>query len=518
MKTISTLIISIFLFSSTYSQEYYGGPNGKKLDWVLYYLNEFYVDSTDLDVLTENAIRSMFKELDPYSVYQSKEEIKKQFQNDNGIKEVGIGVTIYNLNGEVIITYIEKDSPAGKTTLAKGDIIQGVNNRLTKNLTIDQIYKMLNGEKDTDIALLVKKPSRDIVTIKMKRGNVAYKSVTAKYMLSKDLGYIKLTSFTLKTVEEFNLALQSLSGCKNLIIDMRANRGGVVDAAYGLADMFLEKDKQIYSKEGKSIENEKYYSTEKGTFKKGGVIALIDGYTASASEIFLGALQEWDRCLIMGTPSFGKGLIQQSYKLEDSSAVRLTIGRYKTPTGRYLQRPYQSEGPWINKNVNIIPQSGDMRKVNIPTDITTKTFGGRTIIKDDGGIHPDIYKVNETEISPMLDILYATGLLYDFGVSYFYTNLQIGSNINRNTLLDDGILRANLRSYLQQKIAAGYTQLNPLPNQFSDFTIAQLRSWITSLQGSNDDYYREFNKEDYIVKYATQLLEEQRLNEMGIKK
>lgn len=499
MKIILSLILSVCFTIVLTGQEYYGGENGKKLDWVLYYLNEYYVDSTDSDALTENAIRSMFTTLDPYSVYQSKEEINKQMQNDNGIKEVGIGATLYNLNGEVLITYITPESPADNTNIEKGDIIQAINNKSVDGQTINEIYSILNGEANTEVTLLIKKPNLEIHTIPLTRNDVAYKSVTAKHMITKNTGYIKLSSFTLKTIEEFKAAFGVLHNVKNLVLDLRGNRGGVVDAAYELADLFLDGNKVIYSKEGKSIENESYKSTNNTILRKGKVVVLTDGNTASASEIFMGALQEWDRCLIIGEPSFGKGLIQQSYSLEDSSAVRLTIGRYRTPTGRNLQRAYDSAGPWINRNVKNIPISGILAESNIPVELTSKSKGGRMIVKDDGGIHPDIYKLNDTPRSSLLKKLYETGLLYDYAVTYFYNSRK--NNISKLNSTDAELTK-DLHEYLLKKVSQGYTQLLPLNDRFENFTIVQLKSWITSLFGSNDDYYQKFNSEDRLVQHA----------------
>lgn len=516
MKPTFTLGLFLLISLSLHGQKYFGGENGKKFDYILYYLDEYYVDSTDNDSLTEVAIISMLKTLDPYSVYQSKEEIKKQMQRDSGVKEVSVGITVYNLNGQPIITYIEEDSPAGKSTISKGDILVSIDDVPTDDLLINDIYKKLRGTANSEVKLTLLKPNQQQKEVVLQRGNVAYNSITAAYNVTDQIGYIKLSSFTLKTIEEFENTIKQLNKPEHLILDLRGNRGGVVDAAYALADKFLGQGKLIFSKVGKSFENESHTSTSNGEYKKGKVIILTNGVTASASEIFTGALQDWDRALIIGKPSFGKGLIQQSYKLDDSSAVRLTIGRYNTPTGRSLQRPYNAQAPWINNNKTSLDNNGFINPSTIPNEVLGKTKGGRPIISDNGGIHPDIFEERDIEKPVFLQKLFDTALLYDFAVNIFYANMKDG-NINAHLELNEEDLEQLLRSYIDKKVELGYTQLLPIPNTISTVTMTQLRSWLYSLFDNYDGYYNIYNSVDPVFQKAIESMNNNTMKRIKIK-
>jgi len=335
------LVIGLFHSISSAQEKYYGGANGKKLDWVMYYLNENYVDSTDNDLLADIAIRRIVEELDPYSSYQSKQEFIDQTNKDQGFSSKGAGFNFYLLNGtQVIVTHITKNGPAEKAGLRKGEQIVNINGVAVQGKSHSQIDALINDATNDILTLNYFDKQKQFKTIAFTKENLPYYSIDSHYMLTDKIGYIKISRFNLNTMAEFNPALKGLiqQGMKELVLDLRGNYGGVKDQAVELADVFLKGNKLIHYAEGQNLSREDYLSTENGEFQKGKLLLLVDKNTASASEIFVAALQDWDRCLVMGTETFGKGLVQQSFGLGDSSALRLTIGRYYSPTGRSLQR------------------------------------------------------------------------------------------------------------------------------------------------------------------------------------
>ena len=381
------LFAPFFLTTSLQAQEptYYGGEAGKKLDWTVFYLNSHYVDSTDAERLTELAIIRMLQELDPFSKYQSKKQLDEQQKADQGIKNDGIGIKYYVINDTATITFIDAEGPSFSAGLLKGDKILAINGTNTVGQNFPFIDAQIIADRGRIINFKIRRNGQ-IRNISVTSEALFAASLDAGYKIVDNIGYIKLNRFTLKTFGEIEKAITDLKnqGAIHLIIDLRYNRGGVVKGATDLANQFLSDNKLIMSSEGQGFPKNEVFSTNEGFFKKGKVVILTNTSTASASEIFTGAMQEWDRALVMGEVTYGKGLIQQSYLLGDSSAVRLTIGRYYTPTGRILQRPYQydTQNDWLFQNIaNAIYHEGKTIALDPPPGYLWKTKGVRSIVR-----------------------------------------------------------------------------------------------------------------------------------------
>ena len=318
--------------------------NEIKIKRLIDFIQRDYVDSVNTDQLLDGAITKILSKLDPHSVYIPKENLQSVTENMQGAF-VGIGVQFRMIKDSITVMQPMKGGPSIKAGIKAGDRILTSNSDTlyNKRLSNNQIMKFLKGKPDTEIDLQVYRKTNDsLFTVKIIRSKVAIKSVDVSYMINDSIGYIKLDRFARTSYNEFKTALSKLlqKGMTDLVLDLRGNGGGYLDIANQIVDEFLEKGKLIvFTKNNKGQINESF-ATSKGSFKKGGLYVLIDQNSASASEIVAGALQDNDKGVTIGRRSFGKGLVQEELDLGDGSAVRLTVARYFTPTGRSIQKPY----------------------------------------------------------------------------------------------------------------------------------------------------------------------------------
>jgi len=500
---------------------YYGGDAGKKLDWAMFYLRKHYVDSTDNNRLAEIALRSILKELDPFSFYQTKEALEKQQQADEGIQEEGIGVSLYPLAGKAMIIDVVEGGAADKIGLKKGDFIVAVNGKSVVGARMDTIANRIKGP-DSTIVNLTYERNNSPKNLVIQRGPVPLHSVDAFHTLPNDVGYIKIGRFNFLTVPEFQEALATLKteGIKNLILDLRHNLGGVVDASVGLADEFLKGKKLVIFTHSHNSEREEYYTEKQGGFEEGRLVILMNQNTASASEIFTAAMQDWDRALVIGQSSYGKGLIQQSYLLGDGSGMRITIGRYYTPAGRNIQDPHYKNTEWLSPYLKDLPTNGYTNFLPIPETKRYTTRNGRKLFTNQGGITPDIY------VAPKVDTYYSqlnnAGLLFGFAMNYaslqrpaLKRRFTSGAAYETNTAIDQEISDAFL-DYTQTEInRRGYAiQLQPIvPKNM----LHSLKGWIGAQVWDNNTYYGVFNQSDPVILRALESLEDGAFKDFGLK-
>lgn len=516
------LLILPFAINGQDQDKYYGGDNGKKLDWVMYYLTENYVDSTDNDFLADIAIKRIVEELDPYSVYQTKKELEDQNNKDNGFAPKGIGFNYYLLDGtRPIVTHITIGGPADKVGIKKGFQLHTINNKSLAGKNYNQISEMLHDEKDESLTLLFFDHDNNMNTYLLVKDNLPYYSVESGYMLTSKIGYIKISRFTQKTMEEVlaKIAALTYEGMENLVIDLRGNSGGVKDQAIQLADNFLNENKLIHTAEGFNIEKEDHNSTSKGSFKNGKLVILTDKWTASASEIFTAALQDWDRALVLGKPTFGKGLIQQSYKLGDGSAIRLTVGRFYTPQGRPLQKPMGEN--WFDEFKNSVPENGYISQMAIPSEYMSKTKGNRKIVAGKGGIFPDIY-FNQPEPDMRAFNRYNDGgYIYGFASYYVAGNRKTitqrfsNSTQFRNDMAIDRELSEAFREYIAFN---GFAEAKD-PKDFGTprVVIDKVKAWMAGQIWDDNAYYELTNNYDPIIAKAIEVLNDETFKTFRIK-
>lgn len=379
-------------------------PDEEKLKTMLGLIQSEYVDDISLDSIMEGTYAGLMDMLDPHSVYIPASDVEGVTDELEGSFS-GVGVSFQIISDTVNIIEIVPGGPAETVGLKPGDKILKANGvDLTgQNATNENVYKNLRGSKGSKVNLEVKRSNSDKpVSFTVTRGDVPQTSVDAKYLLSEGVGYIKVSKFARTTYDEFSNALQTLQakGAEKFVIDLRGNSGGYMDQAVLMANEFLPADRMIVYTKGKNPMNESYaVSNGGGHYLDNELVVLTDEFSASASEIFAGAIQDNDRGLVIGRRSFGKGLVQNQLPLPDNSAIRLTVARYYTPSGRSIQKEYKlGEANKYDLDLTDRYKNGEFYNVDsIKLDKTKKfqTTTGRTVYGG-GGIMPDIFVPEDT--------------------------------------------------------------------------------------------------------------------------
>lgn len=428
-KVIVLVAGLIFLLHSTlYSQVF--SDESLKFSQVLNWIDKYYVDSTNKAELTENAIIEMLKTLDPHSTYLTREEVKEMSEPLQGNFE-GIGVSFNILDDTIFVINPIPNGPSARIGIMAGDRIVTIDGINVGGIGIktNDVFKQLRGKKGTKVSVsILRRSENDLLDFTITRDKIPIYSLDASYMISKDIGYIKLNRFSFTTLNEFSTALNGLKGegMKDLILDLSGNGGGYMDVAIKLADQFLDESKLIVYTEGHSHPKRKYYSSARGDFKEGRVVVIIDQGSASASEIVAGALQDWDRAVIVGRRSFGKGLVQNPMLLIDSSMVRLTIARYYTPTGRLIQKSYEDGYEEYSKDLINRYNAGELSSadsVTFPESLRYQTLTSHRPVYGGGGIMPDFFVPLDTSFqSDYHNKLLFQGVLNFFALNYVDDN------------------------------------------------------------------------------------------------
>jgi carboxyl-terminal processing protease len=393
-------------------------------------ISSFYVDSVDEDELVQHAIVEMLKKLDPHSVYISKEDVRAMNEPLQGNFE-GIGVQFNLLNDTIYIISPISGGPSERVGIQAGDRIIGIDseNVAGVGITNNQVREKLMGEKGTKVTVTVKRRNESSpIDFTITRDKIPIYSLDAAYMVDDETGYIRLNRFSFTTVREFEEALDRLKRqkMKNLILDLRDNGGGYLQESITLSDHFLDDGKMIVYTEGKNIAKMDYTATRKGDFKNGRLVVLLNEGSASASEIVAGAVQDWDRGVIVGRRSFGKGLVQRPVNLPDGSMIRLTVARYYTPTGRLIQRPYEDGADEYALEAMRRFSNGEyFYRDSIPLADSLKflTLVNKRPVYGGGGIMPDVFvPMDTTAITGYYRSLIRRGVFNTFVLSYLDLN------------------------------------------------------------------------------------------------
>ena len=506
---LGIFIGSTFNYQKNHITFFGGSAKENKIKRLINYIQYDYVDEVDTDSLLDGTIRDLLSKLDPHSVYIPPKEHDRITETMNG-KFVGIGIQFRMFKDSLTVVKVLEKGPSEEAGLLAGDRILTADNDTLygKNLSSNYIISKLKGEANTPVDITVYRKLEDKkILFTIQRGDVPIESVDAFYMLNDNLGYIKINKFAATTYDEFKLALDILlnEGMQKLVLDLRQNPGGFLQIAIQIIDEFLEDDKLIVFTKDKRNIIEESFATAKGDFEKGSIYVLIDGGSASASEIIAGALQDNDKGIIIGRRSFGKGLVQQEMDLGDGSAVRLTVSRYYTPTGRSIQKPYDHNGnkEYYNDNEKRFYDGelvyADSIKVNDSLKyITPKgkvVYGG-------GGIIPDVFvPLDTTFFLNRFHYRKINDFVFDYYDSHREDFIDLTfDKFNQNFDGDDKIYNAYLKS-----ISNDYHQIEKDVDDHEENLKMYLKAIFAQQLFDTSDYFKVINHDDKMLEKVMEI-------------
>jgi len=427
---ISVFIILVSLFGYTQINTQ---ASAYKLSRVLDIVNLFYVDSVKNDKLVEAAIVEMLKELDPHSVYVSKDEVKEMNEPLEGNFE-GVGIQFNIYNDTIMVVNPTPGGPSEKLGIRAGDRIIKIDGANVAGVKIknNDVFKKLRGKKGTLVSVAIaRKNEKELLDFTIERDKIPIYSLDASYMIDKEIGYIKLNKFSATTITEFNEAIKKLKekGVKDLILDLSGNGGGYLNAAVDLTDEFLETQKMVVYTQGISSPRSNYRATDAGEWTNGRLVVLVNESSASASEIVSGAIQDWDRGIIVGRRTFGKGLVQRPFNLTDGSLIRLTVARYYTPSGRLIQKSYEKGFNEYSKELATRYNNGELihaDSIHFPDSLKFQTLNSKRTVYGGGGIMPDIFVPLDTTLYTNYYLTIGRkGITNRFVISYLDNNRNL---------------------------------------------------------------------------------------------
>lgn len=519
---IAISIVAGILIGTFYTRHFAGNRLGiingssNKLNALLHVIDEKYVDTVNMADLVEKAMPQILAELDPHSTYipaQNLEEVNSELEGSFS----GVGVQFTIQEDTIRVNSVIPGGPSEKVGLMPGDRIVTVNDSLLagKGLTNEKAMHKLKGTKGSKVKLGVKRGTeKGLLDFTIVRGDIPQNTIDAAYMLNPDFGYIQISKFGRTTHMELLKAIAQLSHdkCKGLIIDLRNNTGGYMEAATRMVNEFLPEGKLIVYTHGRTYPRLEEYANGTGSCQKIPLIVLVNEGSASASEIFAGAIQDNDRGTIVGRRSFGKGLVQQPIDFSDGSAVRLTIARYYTPSGRCIQRPYQSgkdskyEMDWINRYEHGEFFSKDSIKLNenerYSTALGRPVYGG-------GGIMPDVFVPQDTTgISSYLIEVSNKGLILQFCFQYADSNrAKLNKLGNEEDLLKYLRRQGIVGQFVRFADSKGIKRRNLLIHRSYKLLEENLSANIIYNILGREQYIRYINQNDVTVKKALEILE-----------
>lgn len=492
----------------------YHGQN--KLVRIMDYIETRYVDTVSRNMLEESAIPAMLEELDPHSVYIPAKEMESVREDMQGNFE-GIGVVFNHQTDTAIIISVITGGPSDKVGVRAGDRIMKVNDSLIagQNIPSNDVVGMLKGEKGTKVRVhLARKNVPELIEVEIIRDKIPLYSVDVSYMVDDKIGFIKINRFAETTFKEFVDGVEKLKkkNAKKLIVDLRGNTGGYMVAATNIADQFLEAGKLIVYTQGKASPKQEIFSTARGVCKDMEVVILQDEFSASASEILAGAIQDNDRGKIIGRRSFGKGLVQEPYPFSDGSVIRLTIARYYTPTGRSIQKPYSEDKKHYYNDLNERYRNGEFLEVDSIhfADSLRYTTEGGNIVYGGGGIMPDLFvPLDTTGYSKYYAETVRKGVVYNFAFNYVDNNRADLTKYDNAEAINNYLESINIFNDF-----ANYAEENGIPKTTKGFKYSrnlvntQLKATIARNLIENDGFYPIFQNIDTTLKTAIKYLQE----------
>lgn len=516
---ILVIVLTAGILLGTQIQKVISGDNllenMKKFNDVLTFTERFYVEDVDTQKLVESAIKGMLDELDPHSTYipaKQMQSVEEEFRGDFE----GIGIEFQIVNDTLTVVTPITGGPSEALGIMAGDRIVKIDSSSAIGITNDDVRKKLRGPSGTKVKVVIARPGvKNTIEYEITRDKIPLYSVDTHVMLDSKTGYVSVSRFAEKTTDELLDALNDLEskGMKQLVLDLRNNPGGYLNQAFQIADLFIEGNKKIVYTRGRRSEfNEDYFSSKTYPFEKLPLIILSNRGSASASEIVSGAVQDWDRGLIVGETSFGKGLVQRQFPLPDGSAVRLTISSYFTPSGRLIQRKYSDKKEYYEELSEREETEGDNFQHSAENDSARpvyKTNKGR-VVYGGGGITPDYITKNDK----LTD--YSVSLLRK-NVFYLFTLQYLDKNTNTIKAKYDGDLSKFVNEFtvtgniMEDFLAfAAEKEVKMIDEDYKkdrEYIAARLKAQIARSFWKNEGWYSVIVSQDQQVKKALTLFE-----------
>lgn len=510
-------VLLLFISATSYAQ-LSPSQEGMKFERTIQLIKNLYVDDANTGKITEKAIRAMLAELDPHSTYLSKDEVAQMNEPLQGNFE-GIGITFNMLTDSLYVIDVISGGPSQKAGIMPGDKFIYVNDTLIAGVKMNNrdVIKKLRGAKGSTVRVKVlRRGNADLMTFNIVRDKIPIYSIDAAYMVDKNTGYIRLSRFGATSYDEFREAEKKLraQGMQDMILDLTDNGGGILQIATDLTDEFLDTGKLIVYTEGKRQPRFTMEATPKGNFSKGNVVVLVNEYSASASEILSGALQDWDRAVVVGRRTFGKGLVQRQIPLTDGSMIRLTVARYYTPTGRSIQKPY-AEGDIKSYNADVLNRfnRGELMhadSIHFPDSLKYTTLVNKRTVYGGGGIMPDYFVPIDTgRVSTLHRELLAKGVIYKISMAEVdknrktllagYPDVEVFKN---SYTISDDIVSQIKQTADKEKIKWDDKQFQ----SSKDLIFIQLKSLIARDLYEQSAYFRIMNDENEIFQEGLKII------------
>ncbi len=488
-----------------------------KFSRTLSLVESYYVDTANLSALTEKAIVEVLRNLDPHSTYISAKDVKEMNEPLLGNFE-GIGIQFNILRDTIIVIEPIGGGPSEKVGLRAGDRIITIDGEKVTGvkMTTSGVRKRLLGKKGTKVDIDVFRRGQDnLLEFTIIRDKIPINSLDAAYMLDNTTGYIKLSRFAATTIKEFANAVDSLRKHKmeNLVLDLRGNGGGYMLAATGLADYFFSDQKLLVYLIGRKTPRQDYKSTGKGNLSKSRLVVLTDEGSASASEIFAGAMQDWDRGVVIGRRTFGKGLVQNGFYLTDGSMIRLTIARYYTPAGRSIQSPYDEGYDKYIENYYKRFSDGELvtpDKFHFPDSLKHETLVTRRTVYGGGGIMPDVFVPADTaNITQYYRNLFNKGVLNTFSLEFFDKNRSVITSKYKtfNQFRDEfKFSPEDIKAFIKKGESEGVKYNEEQFNVSKNEILVSLKALMASNMWQLNEYYQIVNADDRVVANALKVI------------
>jgi carboxyl-terminal processing protease len=515
--TLSIIALSACFFLNFQLESQTLNEGTFKIGRTLGLIDAFYVDTVNIDKLAETAIIDMLKSLDPHSVYIPADEVKAMNEPLNGNFE-GVGIQFNILKDTILVVSPVTGGPSEKAGILAGDrIITIAGEKMTGiKISTTGVRDRLMGPKGTKVNIVIyRKGVNELLDFTITRDKIPVNSIDAAYMLDKETGYIKLIRFSATSEQEFTDAITVLkkSNMKNIIIDIRNNGGGYMNAAVKIADQFFTDQRLLVYLEGRRTPRQEFKSTVTASLGDSRVILLTDEGSASASEILAGAIQDWDRGIILGRRTFGKGLVQNAFYLTDGSMVRLTIARYYTPAGRSIQSPYNEGYDKYMENFYKRYSDGEMTSADrfqFPDSLKSKTLVNKRTVYSGGGIMPDVFVSADTSsYSDYYRELVGKGIINRFTLEYGDKNRdRLNSNYKtfEQFSRDFSFSPADIDNLKKMGEEAGI-KFNESQYKISENEIESIMKGLVARDlWEMNEYYRIVNADDIVINSALKII------------